>query len=134
MGAFESCPLQTMLPTCTQRLGVMHRGGLQVVVISIIGVTPAEAASYAAAARSRRMSVMWDIATPDWWQQALTTDAAAAAFPQFAADCGCADNAELLAYMAERLGSLGVPTVTTPPMIRCLRRRITLEWQPSSPR
>jgi hypothetical protein len=104
-GAFESCPLQTDFQTCTQRLAVMRRGGLRVVVMEVRGSSPAVLEDYAAAAHGLGMSVMWDIATQDWWQQPLTSGAALSDFPLFATACGCSDDAQLLAYVVQQLGS-----------------------------
>jgi hypothetical protein len=104
-GAFENCRLEVAFQACTQRLAVMKQGGLRVVVMSAFGSSPDVLSRYAAAAHSLGMSVVWEISSPDWWQRPPTSVAASLDFPQFAAACGCSDNAHLLAYMVQQLGS-----------------------------
>lgn len=105
-GIFETCPLDSALSACEQRLSVMHSGGLQVVVINV-GNTSIDALSqYAATAHSLGMSVMWELSNPLWWQQPATGNQASSSFSQFASSCGCSTNADVLAYMVRWLAAL----------------------------
>jgi hypothetical protein len=81
---------------------VIHSGGFQVVVIDANDGSPSSISTYAAAAQTIGMKVMWEISAPDWWQG--TT--ASGDFPQFASACGCSDKSSLLAYMINFLGAL----------------------------
>lgn len=105
-GVFENCPLDTAMATCQQRLGVMHTGGVQVVVIPASGASLSSLSTYAATASALGMRVMWEISNPGWWQQPLDGTGMAGAFPAFAAGCGCTENGPLLAFLAQWLGAL----------------------------
>jgi hypothetical protein len=94
------------MQTCVQRLQVMHQGGMQVVVISASSGSLDSLASYAAAAQSLGMSVMWELSDPNWWQDPSSSTSAAGDFPAFAAGCGCTQNGPLLAYTIHWLGQL----------------------------
>ena len=91
---------------CTQRLAVMHAGGMQVVVIPARYGSLSDLAEYAATAQSLGMSVMWEIGNPAWWQEPGTSTDMAGVFPSFASSCGCTQNGQLLAYMVSWLGAL----------------------------
>jgi hypothetical protein len=105
-GIFDSCPLDSQLGACEQRLSTMHSGGLQVVVIPAWGASLDSLTQYAATARGLGMSVMWELSNPAWWQQAPTDTGAASSFSQFASACGCSDNGALLAYVVHWLATL----------------------------
>jgi hypothetical protein len=79
---------------------------MQVVVISASSGSLNSLASYAAAARSLGMSVMWELSDPSWWQNPSTSTSAASSFPAFAAGCGCNQNGPLLAYTIHWLSQL----------------------------
>jgi hypothetical protein len=102
-GIFENCRLDTQMLTCVQRLEVMHQGGMQIVVISPSGESPASLAAYAATAHSLGMSVMWELSDPSWWQAPASTSMDRS-YPGFVAACGCTQNGELLAYLVHWLG------------------------------
>jgi hypothetical protein len=105
-GMFDSCPLDTAMATCTQRLAVMHNGGMQVVVMPAYGASLNSLATYAATAHSMGMSVMWGLSNPVWWQQPITATGAASSFSAFASACGCSQNGQLLAYTVHWLSAL----------------------------
>lgn len=105
-GVFDDCPLQSEMSVCAQRLQVMQRGGMQVVVIPIFGVSPSAVYTYAAAAHSLGMSVMWDIGSPSWWESSITSFAAESAFAPYASLCDCSDDVRLLAYLIGQLAQL----------------------------
>jgi len=105
-GVFENCRLDTAMQTCLQRLHVMRAGGIRVVVIPASSGSLASLASYAATAGSLRMSIMWELSNPGWWQQPATGTLMAGQFPTFANACGCEQNGALLAFVADWLGSL----------------------------
>jgi hypothetical protein len=105
-GIFESCPLDSALATCEQRLSVMHSGGLQVVVTPPSGASLDSLSQYAAAAHGVGLSVMWELSDPAWWQQPSSGTGAASDFSQFASACGCSTNGALLGFMLHWLGSL----------------------------
>jgi hypothetical protein len=105
-GVFESCPLDTAMATCLQRLAVMHQGGVNVVVISAGGVSLNSLATYAAAANSLGMSIMWETSNPGWWQEPSDSTYMSGFYPAFASACGCNQDAALLSYTFRWLGSL----------------------------
>ena len=105
-GVFESCPLDSAMSTCVQRLAVMHQGGVNVVVISAGGVSLNSLAEYAAAAQSLGMSIMWETSNPGWWQEPSDSTYMSGFYPGFASACGCNQDAQLLAYTIRWLGSL----------------------------
>jgi hypothetical protein len=105
-GIFENCPLDTAMALCTQRLAVMHAGGMQVVVANAWSGSLSSLAQYAASARALGMSVMWELSNPGWWQEPATSTDMAGYFPGFAAACGCNQNGPLLAYLVGWLGAL----------------------------
>ena len=105
-GVFESCPLDREPQDCDQRLQAMAAGGLQVVVLSAASGSLGSLSAYAADARQLGMSVMWAIGDPTWWRDPPTSTNAAAAFPAFAAGCGCDQNGPLLMYMIRWLAQL----------------------------
>lgn len=104
-GIFESCPLDTQMTTCLQRLQVMHQGGMQVVVVPDSETTLASLATYAAAAHSLGMSVMWETSNQGWWQSAPTGVEMDGQYQAFAVGCGCTQNAQVLAYMIRWLAA-----------------------------
>jgi hypothetical protein len=104
-GIFENCGLDTQMPTCVQRLQVMHQGGMQIVVIPD-GGSLASLQSYAATAQSLGMSVMWELSNPGWWQDPSTSTSMAGYSSAFAAACGCSQNGQLLAYTVHWLSQL----------------------------
>jgi hypothetical protein len=104
---FETCSLDTEMPTCVQRLDVMRQGGMQIVVIPAWGASLESLGAYAAAAQSLGMSVMWELSNPAWWRSSTTDTAAAGAFSAFAQACGCNHNGPLLAFTIDWLSRLG---------------------------
>jgi len=105
-GIFENCPLDTAMALCTQRLAVMHAGGLRVVVVPAWGASLPSLAAYAGAAHGLGMSVMWELSNPGWWRDPATSTDLAGAFGAFATACGCNQNGPLLAYLVGWLGAL----------------------------
>ncbi len=105
-GVFETCPLDTAMTTCVQRLGVMRQGGVNVVVISAEGESLNSLATYASAAHWLGMSVMWAIGDPGWWQEPSTSTYMSGFYPAFASACGCDQDGALLASTTRWLGSL----------------------------
>jgi hypothetical protein len=105
-GIFEECPLESEMPLCTQRLAVMHSGGIQVVLIPAWYGSLPSLAEYAAAAHSLGMSVMWELDNPDWWRDPVTSTSLAGYFPGLASACGCNQNGDLLAYLVSSLRAL----------------------------
>jgi hypothetical protein len=105
-GIFENCNLTSQMPTCVQRLQVMHQGGFQIVVIPTSYAAPSVLADYAAAANSLGMSVMWEIGNQGWWSDPATSTSMSGYYGGFAALCGCEENGPLLAYLAHWLGQL----------------------------
>lgn len=105
-GIFESCPIDTALQTCTQRLSVMHGAGIQVVVIPAHGVSLNGLSQYAAAAHGAGMAVMWELSNPNWWQQPPTSTQMSGTYSAFASACGCSDNGSLLPFVVHWLGQL----------------------------
>ena len=97
-GIFESCPLDSMLATCVQRLDVIRQAGLKVVAEPAGGTSLGALAQYAQAAQSLGLSVMWELSNPIWWREPPTGTGAATSFGAFASACGCQDNADVLAY------------------------------------
>ncbi len=95
-GVFESCSLDTEMPTCLGRLHAMHQGGMQVVVITAWAGSLDSLRAYAAAAQSLGMSVIWELSDPSWWRDPATSTGAAGQFPAFATGCGCDQNGPLL--------------------------------------
>ena len=104
-GIFEDCSLDTQMSTCLQRLEVMHQGGMQVVVIPGYGASLSSLQTYASAAHSLGMSVMWELSNPGWWQDPSTGTQMAGAFSNYASACGCSQNYQVLAYVIRWLGS-----------------------------
>ncbi len=105
-GVFESCSLDSEMPTCLGRLQAMHQGGMQVVVITAWAGSLDSLRTYASAAQSLGMSVMWELSDPSWWDDPATSTGAAGQFPAFVGGCGCDQNGPLLAYMIRWLGGL----------------------------
>jgi hypothetical protein len=105
-GIFENCNLDSQMPTCVQRLQVMHQGGFQIVVIPAASASPNSLASYASNAQSLGMSVMWEIGNPSWWTDPATSTMMSGYYGGFAALCGCDQNGPLLAYVVHWLGQL----------------------------
>jgi hypothetical protein len=105
-GVFEKCPLSTAYVTCVSRLSVIGAGGAQVVVFSPRAASLDALATYAAAAHSVGISVMWSIGMPDWWKQPLDSIALAKELPAFAAACGCQSNQALFSYFIGWLRAL----------------------------
>jgi hypothetical protein len=102
-GIFENCNLDSQMPTCVQRLQVMHQGGFQVVVIPAGGASPGSLAGYAASAQSLGMSVMWEIGNPSWWTDPATSTTMSGYYSGFVTLCGCDQNGPLLAYLVHWL-------------------------------
>ena len=94
------------MPLCTQRLGVMHAGGIKVVVVPGWGATLTSLMEYAATAHALGMSVMWELSNPGWWREPPTSTDMARYFPAFATGCGCTENGPVLSYMIGWLGAL----------------------------
>jgi hypothetical protein len=84
----------------------MHQGGVNVVVISAGGVSLDALQTYAAAAQSLGMSIMWETSNPGWWQEPSDSTYMSGFYPAFAAACGCDQDAPLLAYTIHWLSSL----------------------------
>ncbi|MGI8863633.1 MAG: hypothetical protein ACR2JH_04410 [Solirubrobacteraceae bacterium] len=105
-GIFESCGLDTQMQTCVQRLGVMHQGGIKVVVIPANETSLNALAAYAAAAHSVGMSVMWAIGDQGWWQSSTTSTTESGRYSAFVSACGCSQNGPLISYIAHWLGAL----------------------------
>ncbi len=105
-GTFENCNLDSQMPTCVQRLQVMHQGGFQVVAISASSGSPSSLASYAASAQSLGMSVMWEIGSQSWWQDPASSTSMSGIYGGFSQLCGCQQNGPLLAYLVHWLGQL----------------------------
>ena len=97
-GIFEGCPLDTEMSTCLGRLTTMHQGGMQIVVFPATYASLPSLATYAAAAHSLGMSVMWELSNPGWWQEPGTSTDMSGYFGDFAAACGCSTNSALLDY------------------------------------
>jgi hypothetical protein len=79
---------------------------MQIVVISAWSGSLDSLASYAAAARSLGMSVMWELSNPSWWRDPSSSTGAAGSFSAFAAGCGCNQNGPLLTYTIHWLSQL----------------------------
>jgi hypothetical protein len=105
-GVFESCPLDTALPTCAQRLEVMHQGGIRVVVFPANGSSLRSLAAYAAIAHALGMSVMWALSNSSWWHDPPTSTSLAATYGAMAAACGCKQNGSVLSYTVRWLSQL----------------------------
>jgi len=105
-GIFETCQLDTEMQTCLQRLDVMHQGAMQVVVIGAGGVSLNSLSTYANAAHSLGMSVMWELSNPAWWQNPTTSTSISGYFPAFAQSCGCQQDGQVLAYTVHWLSQL----------------------------
>jgi hypothetical protein len=105
-GMFDTCALSQSLPTCEQDLAQMHRTGMQVAVISVLGDSLQEIQSYASYAQSIGMSVMWAINDPGYWGAAWIGSGAAGDWNQFSAACGCSGNTQVLDYMIRWLAAL----------------------------
>jgi hypothetical protein len=105
-GMFENCSLDTAMALCTQRLAVMHAGGIKVVVIPGWGASLPSLMGYAATAHALGMSVMWELSNPGWWREPPTSTDMAGYFPSFATACDCDQNGPLLAYLIGWLGAL----------------------------
>jgi hypothetical protein len=105
-GIFENCNLDSQMPTCVQRLEVMHQGGMQVVAISAGSMSPAGLSAYAASAHSLGMSVMWELSNPAWWQDPSTSTSMDGSYSGFLPLCGCTQNGALLDYVVHWLGQV----------------------------
>jgi hypothetical protein len=105
-GIFEYCTLDTEMQTCVQRLEVIHQGGIQVVVTSAANTSLSSLATYAAAAHSLGMSVMWQLNAVNWWEDSPTGTDASGSFSAFASACGCDQDGPLLAYTIQWLSQL----------------------------
>ncbi|HLY49723.1 MAG TPA: hypothetical protein VKR21_11050 [Solirubrobacteraceae bacterium] len=105
-GIFEGCHFDTQMPTCVQRLQVIHQGGFQIVVVGAGDASPSSLASYATTAQSLGMSVMWEIGNPSWWRDPPTSTTMSGSYPGFAALCGCNQNGPLLAFLIHWLSQL----------------------------
>jgi len=106
-GIFDNCDLSTELSVCEQRLSVMARAGLRVVVLGGIGlVSEQNLQAYAGFARSLGMGVMWELNDPGFWGGAWTGSSAAADFSQFAGACGCTSTTGVLDAMIGFLSGL----------------------------
>lgn len=107
-GVFESCPVESTMAVCAQRLVVMHQGGVNVVVLPIGSGAPSVYGFYAAVAHELGMSVMWATSksNPTWWQDPASSTIAAGSYSGFASACGCQQNGPLLDYLIHYLGSL----------------------------
>jgi len=105
-GVFENCPLNTAMPTCLQRLEAMHQGGVNVVVIGAAGSSLASLSTYANAAHSLGMSVMWELSNPDWWSGPSTSTELSDYYSSFTTACECTQKTALLAHVVHWLGSL----------------------------
>lgn len=104
-GIFETCSLDTAMPTCLQRLQVMHQGGFQIVVIPAWAGSVDSLSTYASAAHALGMSVMWELSSPAWWRDSTTSTSMDGQFGSYAAACGCTDNGDLLAYVVRWLAA-----------------------------
>ena len=105
-GIFDTCSLSQTLTTCEQDLLQMHRAGMQVVVISVLGVSLQQIQNYAGYAQSVGMSVMWAINDPGYWGGAWIGSGAAGDWNQFSSACGCSGNGQVLHYMIKWLAAL----------------------------
>jgi hypothetical protein len=105
-GVFESCPLDSAMSTCIQRLDAMHQGGLQVVVLNAWAGSPDSLSTYAQAAHDMGMSVMWNLSNPGWWRDPADGTQQASYFRDFASACGCDQNGALLDYIIGYLAAL----------------------------
>ena len=105
-GMFDTCALSQSLTTCEADLAQMHRAGMQVVVISVLGDSLQQIQSYAGYAQSIGMSVMWAINDPGYWGGAWIGSGAAGDWNQFSSDCGCSGNEQVLHYMIKWLAAL----------------------------
>jgi hypothetical protein len=106
-GLFEDCPLDNAMTTCLQRLEVMHAGGASVVVIPVDETSMSSLSTYANAAHSLGMGVMWALSDQGWWQDPRTSSTMVGRYQAFSDACGCNQNGEILAYMVHWLGGLG---------------------------
>lgn len=102
-GIFDDCSLGSQLSTCIQRLGVIHQGGFQVVVMQPSG-SLADIAAYSTAAQNMGMKVMWSLSNAGWWVS--TMGSVAGSFPSFSAACGCTSDPEVLAFTVHTLAQL----------------------------
>lgn len=105
-GMFDTCDLSQSLTTCDQDLDQIHRAGMQVAVVSILGDSLAQIQSYASHAQSIGMSVMWAINDPGYWGGAWIGSGAATDWSQFSSACGCSGTTQVLRYMINWLGAL----------------------------
>ncbi|MEA2159204.1 MAG: hypothetical protein QOD66_1584 [Solirubrobacteraceae bacterium] len=105
-GIFESCTLDTQMQTCLNRLQVMHQGGIKVVVMPASWTSLNALATYAGAAHSLGMSVMWALGDQGWWQSPATSTNMAGYYGGFTSACGCNQNGPLISYIAHWLGAL----------------------------
>jgi hypothetical protein len=105
-GVFESCPLDTQMSTCLQRLQVMQQGGIQVVVINPNTGSLDSLTQYAQAAHSMGMSVMWALGADQGWWEYPVGGTQMDYYSAFAAGCGCTQNGAILDYMIHWLGAL----------------------------
>lgn len=106
-GIFDVCSLDTQMSTCLQRLQVMHDGGFQVVVITVDSTSLTSLQTYANAAHSLGMSVMWAISDAGWWSSPLSSSVQNNGYwSNFATACGCTQDGQILSSMVHWLGSL----------------------------
>jgi hypothetical protein len=106
-GVFENCSLDTQMPTCLQRLHAMHDGGVNVVVIPAQATSLASLSTYAHAAQSIGIRIMWELSDPGWWQDPTNgTQEADSFYGAYAAGCGCTENGAVLDYAIKWLGAL----------------------------
>ncbi|HEY1524010.1 MAG TPA: hypothetical protein VGF70_13435, partial [Solirubrobacteraceae bacterium] len=105
-GVFENCALDTQMSTCVQRLQAMHQGGIQVVLITAWSGSLDSLSTYAQAAHSMGMSVMWELSNPIWWQSPASGTQIDGYVSGFATACGCTQNGAVLDYMISWLAQL----------------------------
>jgi hypothetical protein len=105
-GIFSGCDPDTDMTSCVQDLGIMHSAGLQVVVQSIWGQTPADVSTFAADAQSAGMAVMWALNDPGFWGGQWTGSSASNDFPSWAGACECTNPGQILSYIVSSLAAL----------------------------
>lgn len=105
-GMFDTCDLSQNLSNCEQDLDQIHRAGMQVAVVSILGDSLSQIQSYASHAQSIGMSVMWAINDPGYWGGAWIGSGPATDWSQFSSACGCSGTVQVLHYMIHWLDAL----------------------------
>jgi hypothetical protein len=106
-GIFDSCQLDTQMSTCLQRLQTIHSGGFQVVVINAYSASLTSLETYADAAHSMGMSVMWELSSGGWWNSPLSSSAQDyGGWIPFATACGCSQDGQILSFMIHWLAAL----------------------------